>query len=103
MISASHNPVEDNGIKFFGGDGFKLLDETELEIEQLLDAAVDELPRPLAAKLARLSDDQHAKFAYLEFLKATVEVFCRHTKSFWIARMAAAYELAPTCFPRAGC
>ena len=48
MISASHNPVEDNGIKFFGGDGFKLLDETELEIEELLDAAVDELPRPVS-------------------------------------------------------
>ena len=51
MISASHNPVEDNGIKFFGGDGFKLMDETELEIEQLLDAAVDELPRPIGGEI----------------------------------------------------
>ena len=38
MISASHNPVADNGIKFFGADGYKLSDETELEIERLLDA-----------------------------------------------------------------
>lgn len=38
MISASHNPVEDNGIKFFGGDGFKLSDETENRIEELMDA-----------------------------------------------------------------
>ena len=37
MISASHNPVEDNGIKFFGPDGFKLSDEQELEIEKYLD------------------------------------------------------------------
>ena len=38
MISASHNPVEDNGIKFFGPDGFKLTDEQENEIEALLTA-----------------------------------------------------------------
>ncbi|RAV24011.1 phosphoglucosamine mutase, partial [Staphylococcus warneri] len=38
MISASHNPAQDNGIKFFGADGFKLVDEQELEIEALLDA-----------------------------------------------------------------
>src|SRR3954469_6786337 len=38
VLSASHNPYEDNGIKFFGGDGFKLSDATELEIERMLDA-----------------------------------------------------------------
>ena len=38
MISASHNPVADNGIKFFGPDGFKLTDDQEAEIESLLDA-----------------------------------------------------------------
>src|SRR3954447_23776452 len=36
VLSASHNPLEDNGIKFFGGDGFKLDDETEVEIERML-------------------------------------------------------------------
>src|SRR6476659_3090587 len=41
MISASHNPVEDNGIKFFGPDGFKLSDEQENEIEQLMDLPED--------------------------------------------------------------
>ena len=41
MISASHNPALDNGIKFFGGDGFKLDDEKEAEIEALLDATED--------------------------------------------------------------
>ncbi|HIS29045.1 MAG TPA: phosphoglucosamine mutase, partial [Candidatus Avamphibacillus intestinigallinarum] len=44
MISASHNPVEDNGIKFFGPDGFKLTDEEEAEIEALLDEEEDTLP-----------------------------------------------------------
>ena len=44
VISASHNPIEDNGIKFFGADGFKLSDAVESEIEALLDAP--KLPRP---------------------------------------------------------
>ena len=48
MISACHNPALDNGIKFFGGDGFKLADSQELEIEALLDAEIDALPRPSA-------------------------------------------------------
>ena len=39
VLSASHNPYRDNGIKFFGGDGFKLSDAAELEIERALDAA----------------------------------------------------------------
>src|SRR3954451_18341608 len=46
MISASHNPVADNGIKFFGNDGFKLSDEQEEEIEKLMDLPEDTLPRP---------------------------------------------------------
>jgi phosphoglucosamine mutase len=45
MISASHNPIEDNGIKFFGADGFKLSDAVEAEIESLVDDAAH-LPRP---------------------------------------------------------
>src|SRR5690625_1366773 len=47
MISASHNPVEDNGIKIFGPTGFKLTDSEEERIEELMDAEEDELPRPI--------------------------------------------------------
>ena len=56
MISASHNPVEDNGIKFFGTDGFKLNDATELEIEALLDETEDTLPRPAGKELGFVHD-----------------------------------------------
>src|SRR5699024_5250886 len=56
MISASHNPAQDNGIKFFGSDGFKLVDDQELEIEALLDAEVDELPRPSAQGLGTVNE-----------------------------------------------
>ena len=56
MISASHNPALDNGIKFFGGDGFKLDDDKEAEIEALLDASEDTLPRPSAEGLGSVVD-----------------------------------------------
>ncbi len=72
MISASHNPVEDNGIKFFGADGFKLSDETELEIERLMDAELDELPRPTGGDIGTVTDNPEAKFAYLEYIQSTV-------------------------------
>src|SRR6185312_14576212 len=56
MISASHNPVADNGIKFFGSDGFKLSDEQEDEIEHLLDMQEDQLPRPVGSELGQVMD-----------------------------------------------
>ena len=52
MISASHNPYEDNGIKLFGPDGFKLSDEIEREIEALIDTDLGRAPRRLAATSA---------------------------------------------------
>ncbi|MCJ2002234.1 Phosphoglucosamine mutase [Pseudolactococcus piscium] len=73
MISASHNPALDNGIKFFGGDGFKLADSQELEIEALLDAEVDALPRPSAQGLGVLHDYAEAVRKYDEFLKNTAD------------------------------
>ena len=73
MISASHNPVQDNGIKFFGPDGFKLSDEQELEIEELIDLPVDELPRPIGADLGQEMDYFEGGQKYLQYLKNTVD------------------------------
>jgi len=102
MLSASHNPAGDNGIKFFGADGYKLPDETEHAIEQLM----DELP-PLPAALAvgkamRVND---AQGRYIEFLKSSlprnlrfdglrVVVDCAH---------GAAYDVAPRLLRELGC
>ncbi|MBS3681275.1 phosphoglucosamine mutase [Ornithinibacillus massiliensis] len=72
MISASHNPVEDNGIKFFGPDGFKLLDEQEEEIEKLLDEE-DTLPRPVGADVGVVADYFEAGHKYLSFLKESID------------------------------
>ena len=71
MISASHNPALDNGIKFFGGDGFKLDDAREAEIEALLDAAEDTLPRPSAEGLGTLVDYPEGLRKYEKFLVTT--------------------------------
>lgn len=71
MISASHNPALDNGIKFFGGDGFKLDDDRELEIEDLLDAAEDTLPRPSAQGLGTVMEYPEGLRKYQEFLVST--------------------------------
>ena len=71
MISASHNPALDNGIKFFGGDGFKLDDDKEAEIEALLDASEDTLPRPSAEGLGTVVDYPEGLRKYEAYLVST--------------------------------
>ncbi|MFM0792657.1 phosphoglucosamine mutase [Streptococcus suis] len=71
MISASHNPAQDNGIKFFAGDGFKLDDALEAEIEALLDAEEDTLPRPSAKGLGDVVDYPEGLRKYESFLVST--------------------------------
>lgn len=102
MISASHNPVEDNGIKFFGGDGFKLLDETELEIEKLMDAEHDELPRPVGGELGTVSEEPDAKQMYVDYLKTTVNSTFTGLKIVLDCANGAAFELAPRVFRELG-
>jgi phosphoglucosamine mutase len=70
MITASHNPFEDNGIKFFGPDGQKLSDEVEMEIEALMDAGLTQGLAPSASiGRAKRIDDSQAR--YIEFAKRT--------------------------------
>jgi phosphoglucosamine mutase len=66
MISASHNPVEDNGIKFFGADGFKLSDAVEDEIERRLDDP--SLPRPTHTRIGRAFDGREHVERYADGL-----------------------------------
>lgn len=72
MISASHNPVEDNGIKFFGPEGFKLTDEQEEAIEALLDAPEDNLPRPIGSHVGSICSYFEGGQKYIHYLKSTV-------------------------------
>ena len=68
MISASHNPHHDNGIKFFGPDGFKLSDEAEAEIERLVDTGVEPTQANNIGEARRIED---GRARYAERLKAT--------------------------------
>ena len=72
QISASHNPVEDNGIKFFGSDGLKLSDTMEEDIEKLIDAKEDTLPRPSAKGLGTVTDFHEGSSKYLQFIENTI-------------------------------
>ncbi|MGO4940212.1 phosphoglucosamine mutase [Fundicoccus sp. Sow4_D5] len=72
MISASHNPAQDNGIKFFGADGFKLSDDQEYEIEALLDSQADDLPRPSTEGLGTVDEFPEGTIKYVQFLQTTI-------------------------------
>jgi phosphoglucosamine mutase len=70
MISASHNPLEDNGVKVFGGDGYKLDEDEERTIEELMER--DDYPRPIAGGVGSVFGKQDAVRLYLEDLKENV-------------------------------
>jgi len=72
MISASHNPFEDNGIKIFGPNGFKLTDEQEAEIERLIDAD-DTLPRPYGEDIGSVSNYFEGAQKYISYLQETID------------------------------
>ncbi|MBV1694546.1 MAG: phosphoglucosamine mutase [Hyphomicrobiales bacterium] len=71
MISASHNPSHDNGIKFFDPDGYKLSDEVEAEIERLIDTPAKEMLVP-AERIGRAKRVESAQERYVEFAKRTL-------------------------------
>ncbi|QMV41270.1 phosphoglucosamine mutase [Cohnella cholangitidis] len=98
MISASHNPVADNGIKFFGGDGFKLSDELEAEIESLLDADEDRIPRPIGTEVGAALDDLEGGQAYVSYLKSTVNQRFDGLKVVLDCANGAVSRLAPRLF-----
>jgi len=96
MISASHNAYEDNGIKLFGPDGYKLSDETELEIEQLMESGLTEgLASP--DKLGRTKRIDDAQARYVELAKSTIRegVSLEGLKIVLDCANGAAYKVAP--------
>ncbi len=101
VISASHNPYYDNGIKFFSADGNKLPDDVELQIEQELDKPLDCAPSERLGKARRLHD---AAGRYIEFCKSTFpQAFdLRGMKVVIDCANGAAYDIAPHVFHELG-
>ncbi|QSB44375.1 phosphoglucosamine mutase [Tsuneonella flava] len=95
MISASHNPFEDNGIKLFGPDGFKLSDADELAIEAMLD---QELPLAEASQIGRARRIDDARGRYIHAIKQTVsnEIRFDGLKVVVDCANGAAYQVAPS-------
>jgi phosphoglucosamine mutase len=96
MISASHNPYEDNGIKLFGSDGYKLSDEVEERIEALMDSEVAPmLARSPDLGRAKRIDDLQAR--YIEYAKRTLsrEVSLEGLRVVVDCANGAAYKVAP--------
>ena len=74
MISASHNPFQDNGIKFFNNKGFKLSDNIEEEIEDYIDNKYNEIPYVEGSDLGYKETKEEAIEDYVDFLKSTIDV-----------------------------
>lgn len=101
VISASHNPYQDNGVKFFSAKGEKLPDEWELAVE----AALDEVPQWAdAASLGKARRVDDASGRYIEFCKSTVgnDLSLRGLKIVVDAAHGAAYHVAPDVFHELG-
>ncbi|MES2452265.1 MAG: phosphoglucosamine mutase [Pseudomonadota bacterium] len=95
MISASHNPYADNGIKLFGPDGYKLSDADELAIEALIDGEVPLAPSPDIGRARRVED---ARGRYIHFAKSTFPEHLRLDGLKIVVDCAngAAYQVAPS-------
>ncbi|HAU32429.1 MAG: Phosphoglucosamine mutase [Desulfotomaculum sp. 46_296] len=101
VISASHNPVVDNGIKFFGPDGFKLTDAEEEEIERLV-AHPDEIPYPVGEQIGACQAMTDACDRYVQFLKDVVPVDLTGLTIAVDCANGAASSVAPRLFAELG-
>jgi phosphoglucosamine mutase len=104
VISASHNAYQDNGIKIFGPDGFKLPDDEELELEQLIDGDTLDRRRPTGTKVGEAVRLDDAPGRYVAFVKASFPptMTLDGTRIVVDAAHGAAYRVAPLVFSELG-
>ncbi len=104
VISASHNPYPDNGIKIFGADGFKLADEAEAEIEELLEDDSPLEPRKTGSQIGRAIRLEDARGRYVAFVKNTFprDLSLDGVRVVVDAAHGAAYQVAPLVFDELG-
>ncbi len=104
VISASHNPFYDNGIKFFGGDGYKLPDAVEDEIEALVHQieSNDDLYRPTDAAIGTISYRHDLLNEYVNFVAKTTDIELEGMKIVLDCANGAAYEVMPKILRRLG-
>ncbi len=96
VISASHNPFEYNGIKFFDGNGYKLSDQLEDRIESLLLNPENGIANPTGAEIGKKVEIDNAVHGYVDFLKKTIDVNLRGLKIAVDCANGASYIAAPS-------
>lgn len=102
VISASHNPVEYNGIKFFNRQGYKLKDELEDKIQSIIENNLDGIPSPTGAELGRKIVEEAAVEDYVEFAKSTIDSDLKGFKVALDCANGAAYQVAVDTFRQLG-
>lgn len=102
VVSASHNPFEFNGIKFFDNYGYKLPDAIEDRIEDIILENIEELPKPVGEKIGRKTYDFDAAEHYISFLKSTITDDLAGLKIALDCANGAAFEIAPRIFRELG-
>lgn len=98
MISASHNPVEYNGIKFFNNNGYKLSDQLEDEIQKVIESDFEGVPNPIGTSLGREKIEISALDDYIEFAKNTISIDLKGMKIALDCANGAAYKAAVEAF-----
>jgi len=102
VISASHNPVEYNGIKFFNEKGYKLPDEVEDRIEELIHKNCEGVPSPTGSELGRKVVIDYAAKDYIDYLKSIVDVSFKGLKIAVDCAQGASYAIAPELLKELG-
>lgn len=102
VISASHNPCEFNGIKYFNSSGYKLSDAIEEKVEAIILDNSEELPRPIGKNIGRRTVQDTAQRDYITFLKNTVNQEFNGLKIAIDCANGAAYKVAPTVLAELG-
>lgn len=102
VISASHNPAEYNGIKFFGSDGYKLGDSIEKEIEDLLIDGMDKISRPIGNQIGSKEEIKDGYRQYIDYLKTTIDCDFKGLKVGLDCGNGAVYKAAPIIMEELG-
>jgi phosphoglucosamine mutase len=102
VISASHNPYPDNGIKFFAGTGYKLSDAVEDELEELVLSYSEDMQRPVGDKIGTIAYRHDLLKQYIDYLVSTVDVDFTGLKMVVDCAHGASYEVAPVVYKRLG-
>lgn len=102
VISASHNPYPDNGIKFFAGNGYKLSDAVEEELEELVLNYSEDMERIVGAKIGTIAYHHDLLKQYIDYLVGTIDIDLTGLKLVVDCANGASYEVAPVVYRRLG-